>query len=189
MPSLVETLADVHKGGHGLFAVCRNAGCRHIQKVDINRVVRRVDAKTKLLPGPHERHFTDAMRCTACRWRGVTLWVQPAQAKVRTGAPRPSPMKEPNFTVVDHGAAPYSSNTVIATADNMMVGKGAYVAAALFYADRRITLKQGIFVVEDSKSGKPIEYMSEERIRQMRHGEDVMAGRVQSRDADSSAVS
>jgi hypothetical protein len=66
----------------------------------------------------------------------------------------------PTFTVVDEGEAPFNGHAVIGTAENLMVGRGADVAAALFYANRRITLKQGIVVLADSKDGSLIEPMA-----------------------------
>lgn len=167
----VQTIEDVRRGGHTLYAVCRNAGCRYVKKVDIPLLLRKVDPRTRLRPGPHERHFTDSMRCSGCRWRGVYLWVEPAEQK-REIVAKSTPPKLPNFVIVSEGPG---GNDVIATADNLMVGRGAYVAAALFHPDRRIVLKQGAFVIEDSKSGKPIKVMTEEQFSQMRASEHFLA--------------
>lgn len=174
MPDPIRTIEDVQNGGHTLHAICRNAGCRHSKKVDIPRLLHKVSAQALLRPGPHEKHFTDSMRCDHCRWRGVYLWVEPKEHK-RQILKKPVPPKLPNFMVVDHGGGENSGNEIIATADNLMVALGAYAAAAMFYKDRRITLKQGIFLVKDSKDGKPIELVTEERLDGMRQAAYDMA--------------
>jgi hypothetical protein len=176
MPRAILTIEDVQLGGHTLYAVCRNAGCRHVKKVDLPLLLKHVDAQTSLMPGPHERHFTDAMRCTACRWRGVHLWVEPVERKSQVSRPS-APVKLPNFEIVNSGPAPFNQSDVIGTADNLMVGRGAYAAAALFYPDKRIILKQGAFVVEDSKSGKPVQIMTRDQFTEMREMERNMSYR------------
>lgn len=171
MRKFVTTIADVQAGEHMLYAICRNDGCRHMMVVDLPLLLKRVKPTDRLLPRRHERHFTDSMRCPSCRWRGVRLWLEPAEQKRQILQKPSAPPKQPNFLIVADGD---TGLDVIATADNLMVGKGAYAAAALFYADKRITLKQGIFVIEDSKSGKPIEVLTAERYKAMREAERFM---------------
>lgn len=169
-----NTLGDLLSAGHSLFAVCRYANCRYTKEIDAPRLVQSIGPHHTLLPDRGELHFSDKMRCPSCKRRGVNLWLRPAEPKKQVVAPSPS--KQPNFTIVDHGTAPYARHEVIATADNLMVGKGAFAAAALFYADRRISLKQGAFVIADSKDGSPIDVMTAERFIAMREGEAQMAG-------------
>lgn len=174
-PVPIETLEDVRMGGHHLSAICRHANCRYRKEVDVSRLIQRVGARQCLVPARAELHFTDQMRCPSCKRRGMNLWLRPNAPTVKLFAESP-PAKQANFTIVDCGRVPYSGHDVIATADNLMVGKGAWAAAALFYGDRRITLKQGAFVVADSKDGKPIDVMTAERYTGMREGEAQMAG-------------
>jgi hypothetical protein len=169
-----NTLGDLQSAGHSLFAVCRHSTCRHSKEIDVPRLIQSIGPHHYLLPDRSELHFSDKMRCPSCKRRGVNLWLRPAEPKKTVFAP--APPKQPNFTIVDHGTAPYAGHEVIATADNLMVGKGAFAAAALFYRDRRISLKQGAFVLADSKDGKPIDVMTAERYIAMREGEAHMAG-------------
>ena len=170
-----NTLGDLQDAGHSLFAVCRYAGCRYSKEVDVSRLVQSIGPHHYLLPNRGELHFSDKMRCPSCKRRGVNLWLRPAAPRAKQ-IPQVVPSKLPNFTIVDHGRAPYAGHEVIATADNLMVGRGAFVAAALFYADRRISLKQGAFVLADSKDGKPIDVMTAGRYTEMREAEARMAG-------------
>lgn len=164
------TLDDVYRQGHHLFAICRQSTCRHRKEIDVARLVQSIGPRHPLVPERSDLHFSDKMRCPSCKRRGVNLWLEPATPK-REALPKASVAKHPNFTVVDHGRAPFSAHEVIATADNLMVGKGAWAAASLFYGDRRITLKQGAFVVADSKDGTPIDVMTAERYTSMREAE------------------
>lgn len=170
-----NTLGDLQSAGHSLFAVCRHANCRYSKEIDVPRLIQSIGPHHYLLPDRGELHFSDKMRCPSCKRRGVNLWLRPAPPRAKQ-APPFAPPKLPNFTIVDHGRAPYAGHEVIATADNLMVGRGAFTAAALFYGDRRISLKQGAFVIADSKDGKPIEVMTAERYVEMRQAEAQMSG-------------
>ena len=171
----VQTISDVQDGDHELYAICRNAGCRHKQRVDIPRLLKSVPPETTLNPGPHERHFTDAMRCSACRWRGVYLWVEPTEQK-RQIFQKSAPAKVPNYEIRDWGKEyPFSTSRTIATADNLFVGRGAYIAACGFYFDHRITYQQGTFVIADSKRDGFPEAMSHEDFKQLR---DIESGNL-----------
>lgn len=172
----IETLDDVRIGRHRLEAICRNTNCRYCQELDVDRLVQRIGGRHFLIPDRTQIHFSDRMRCPSCKRRGMNLWLRPRaqQAKaIEAGKPR-----LPNFTVVDEGPAPFKGDSVIATADNLMVGRGAFAAAGLFYADHRIVLKQGAFVLADSKDGKPIVPMTREQFEDMRKGELEMGTRV-----------
>ncbi|WEK05795.1 MAG: hypothetical protein P0Y65_05935 [Candidatus Devosia phytovorans] len=118
--------------------------------------------------GPHERHFTDSMRCDHCRWRGVYLWVEPAEQK-RQILQKSGPDKSSNYQVRDWGQSyPYNASVIIATADNLFVARGAYIAAAGFYFDHRITLQQGAFVMGDTKRDGLPNVMTHEDFKRMR---------------------
>lgn len=173
----VYTLHDVRVGPHKLYAMCSNSACRHSKKVDIERLILRVDARTPLLPQRGQPHFSEGMRCPSCRRRGMYLWIDPATAK-REILQRSPQEKQPNFRIIDHGPTPHTGHDTIATADNLMVGRGAYVAAALFYPGRRITLTQGAYVVQDSvRDGAP-NPMEAERYADMRQVEADMSNRI-----------
>lgn len=174
-PPAIQTLGEVRDGGHKLVAFCRHTNCRYQKVVDVDRLIQRVGTRQFLIPERAELHFSDKMRCPSCKRFGMNLWPRYAQPKTKLVASTPPP-KQPNFTIVDHGRAPFTGHEVIATADNLMVGRGAFTAAALFYADRRISLKQGAFVLADSKDGKPIEVMTAERYIEMREAENKLAG-------------
>lgn len=151
----VSTLADVRDGGHGLEAICRYSGCRHRKAVDLDRLIQSVGGPVPLIPERAQPHFTDRMRCPACRRPGINLWLVPAAEKPRTFVASPM-LKEPNYRVVNHGRHYPETFDMIATADNLFVAKGAYAAAAHFYADHAITLMQGALVIDDSRrDGQP----------------------------------
>lgn len=177
MPRAIHTLQDVRLGPHKLYAVCSNSACRQSKKVDIDRLILRVDARTPLLPQRGQPHFSEGMRCPSCRRRGMYLWVDPAEVK-REILKRTVSEKQPNFRIIDHGPSPHTGHDTIAMADNLMVGRGAYVAAALFYPGRRITLTQGAYVVQDSvRDGAPTP-MNAERYTEMRQAEAGMSNRT-----------
>lgn len=169
-PAPIETLDDVRNGGHCLVAFCRHTNCRHKKDVDVHRLIQRVGARQMLVPYRAELHFSDKMRCPSCKRMGMNLWLVPAPPRVKLFA-SVEPPKQSNFTVVDCGRAPHTGDEVIATSDNLMVGRGAYAAAALFYPDRRILMKQGAFLMEDSKSGAPLRIMTAEDFANMREAE------------------
>lgn len=173
----IHTLQDVRSGPHKLYAVCSNSACRHSKKVDVERLIKRVDVRTPLLPQRGISHFSESMRCPSCRRRGMYLWVDPAEVK-REILQRAAPEKQANFRIIDHGPSPYNGHETIATADNLMVARGAYVAAALFYPGRRVTLTQGAYVVQDSvRDGAPTP-MSAARYTEMRQVEADMSNRI-----------
>lgn len=63
---------------------------------------------------------------------------------------------------------PYAGCVTIATADNLFVARGSFIAAAGFYFDRRITLQQGAFVLADSKQDGLPEVMTHEDFKNLR---------------------
>jgi len=168
MPDPIRTIEDVQAGGHALYAICRNAGCRHCKKVDVQRLLHAVPAQARLRPGPNERHFTDSMRCEHCRWRGVYLWVEPAEQK-RQILQKSARDERSNYEIKDWGQShPYTTCVTIGAADNLFVARGAYIAASGFYSDHRITLQQGAFVIGDSKRDGLPEVMTHEDYTRMR---------------------
>jgi len=167
----IETLEDVRNGGHLLIAFCRHTNCRYQKEVGVDRLIQSVGARETLLPVRAELHFSDQMRCPSCKRRGMNFFVRPSTGRKEIFT-KSAPPKQPNFEIVNCGRAPFSDHDVIATSDNLMVGRGAYVAAAMFYPDRRVVLKQGAFVVADSKDGSPIEFMTAAEFAAMREGEE-----------------
>lgn len=98
------------------------------------------------------------------------LWLEPYY-------PKPRPTVGPNFTIVDQGVgAPYNDYLVVATAENLMVARAAYVAAALFYPSHRIILKQGALLIADSLVDGPPEVAPAEDYAQMRKTDNRLAG-------------
>lgn len=170
MDGAPKTLDDVQKGGHELIALCRDTRCRFRKTIDLRRLIMNVGGWHQLLPKRGEPHFSDRMRCPSCKRMGMSLWLEPR-------LPPPRASSEPNFRVLDWGRTyPYSTFTMIATADNLMVARGAYVAAVLFYPDKWITLQQGAFVVEDSKRDGIPKHLTAEDYKIMRDGEMSLSG-------------
>ncbi|WP_108462387.1 hypothetical protein [Devosia naphthalenivorans] len=100
----------------------------------------------------------------------MNLWLIP-----RVVVREPDVPSNPNFRVIDHGQTfPYAFD-VIATANNLMVARGAYVAAALFYPNRWITLMQGAFVMNDSKQEGPPKPIGADEYAAMREAELSLA--------------
>lgn len=166
----VKTLGDVRAQGQHLYAICRHGACRYQKEIDVTRLVQSIGPTHNLVPDRSSPHFSDRMRCPSCKRRGVNLWMEPGPVRLTTTSPK-TVAKQPNFKIIDAGRAPYNGREAIATADNLMVARGAYSAAALFYPDRQILLKQGTFVLEDSKDGKPIVQMSKADFDIMREAE------------------
>lgn len=162
-----NTLGDVQDAGHSLFAVCRHANCRHSKEIDLPRLIQSIGPHHYLLPDRGELHFSDKMRCPSCKRRGVNLWLRPAEPKKQVFTPTPS--KQPNYEIKDWGKDhPHAVCTTIATADNLFVARGAYIAAAGFYFDRRLTLQQGAFVLSDTKRDGLPKVMTHEDFKKLR---------------------
>ncbi|MET3924626.1 hypothetical protein [Devosia sp. 2618] len=169
MPS-PKTLMEALNGGHTLIATCRHSACRFRREADIERLSTRLSGRTNLLARPGEVHFTDLMRCPSCRRMGMDLWLEFREAPVERNA-------NPNYTIMDCGSTyPYSLKTTVATANNLFIGRAAYIATALFYKERRITLQQGTFVLQDSKREPIPSQMTPEDFQSMRDGEMALAG-------------
>lgn len=168
----LNTLGDVRAGNHALEAICRYSGCRHRCRVDLPRTMQSVGANQPIHPARSDAHFTDRMRCPACKRRGMNLWLVPYVEKQRSVAPIPPP-KHPNYRVINKGRhAPYDFE-MIATADNLFVARAAYAAAAHFYDGYWITLMQGAFLMDDSKrDGLPMIMLGEDykRVRAAESG-------------------
>lgn len=156
-----RTLKEVLAGNHSLFATCRHAACRFRREADIERLVGRLGGGAQLLARPNERHFSDLMRCPSCKRMGMDLWLD-------YRAPTPVVIAQPNFRILDWGKHPHLTFNMIATADNLFIGRAAFVAAAHFYSDRQITFQQGAFVLNDSKDGPIPEQMTGAEIKAMR---------------------
>lgn len=162
-----NTLGDLLSAGHSLFAVCRHSTCRYSKEIDVPRLVQSIGPHHYLLPIRSEQHFSDKMRCPSCKRRGVNLWLRPAEPKKQVRASPPS--KVPNYEIKDWGKEyPFAGCTTIATADNLFIARGAYIAAAGFYFDRRITLQQGAFVLGDSKQDGLPKVMTHEDFKKLR---------------------
>lgn len=165
-----NTLGDVQRAGHSLFAVCRYGNCRYSKEIDVPRLVQSIGPHHYLLPDRGEMHFTDKMRCPSCKRRGVNLWLRPAEPRKEVISSAPA--KQPNYEIKDWGREyPYATFTTIGTADNLFVARGAYIAAAGFYADRRITLQQGSFVMADTKRDGIPAVMTHEDFKNLRAAE------------------
>lgn len=163
-----NTLGDLQSAGHSLFAVCRHANCRYSKEIDVPRLIQSIGPHHYLLPDRGELHFSDKMRCPSCKRRGVNLWLRPAPPKLKL-VTRVEPAKQGNYEIRDWGKTyPFTTSTVIATADNLFVARGAYIAAAGFYFDRRVTLQQGAFVITDSKRDGPPKVMTLEDFKALR---------------------
>ena len=64
----------------------------------------------------------------------------------------PVAAKQPNYIIVDRGMTyPFGDFNIIATADNLMVARAGYSAAAMFYDKHEITLQQGTYIIMDSR--------------------------------------
>jgi len=164
MHRIPNTLDEVQQDGHDIIAVCRDQGCRHARYVDLDRVIKRLGGRTPLLPQPNQAHYSDRMRCPVCKGRGMFVWFQP---KVQKSKAQP----QPNYIVVDRGSAyPYGEFNIIATADNLMVARAGYSAAAMFFSNHEITLQQGTYILMDSRRDglpKPLTLQNFKEIRQM----------------------
>lgn len=165
----VTTIGDIINHGHRLIAVCREVTCRQSCYVDLEQMTLHVAPRSEILPVKGVVHFSDRMRCPACGHRGMFIWLEPKVIAPRLSA-------QPNFVITDHGRNyPYNEDRAIATADNLMVGRGAYGAAASFYGTNRITLRQGAFVVADSKRDGPPRILLAEDYKAMRDAEDSLS--------------
>lgn len=163
----VKTLGDVQSQGHHLYAICRHGNCRYQKEIDVGRLVQSIGPSHALLPDRSDLHFSDKMRCPSCKRRGVNLWLRPAEPKKQVRVSAPS--KLPNYEIKDWGKEPpYVICTTIATADNLFIARGAYIAAAGFYFDRRITLQQGAFVLGDTKQDGLPKVMTHEDFKKLR---------------------
>ena len=178
MHRIPRTLDEVQQDGHQIIAVCRNAACRHARVADLGRMISRLGGKTPLLPLPDREHYSDRMRCPACKGRGMFVWFQP---KLQ----RPVAVKQPNYIIVDRGATyPFSEFNIIATADNLMVARAGYSAAAMFYDKHEITLQQGTYIIMDSRRDGLPRPMTLHNFQEMRE----MEREVNSRSAQPTAV-
>ena len=165
MHRIPRTLDEVRQDGHDIIAVCRMVACRHARYVDLDRLIGRLGGRTPLLPTLDQQHYSDRMRCPACKSRGMFVWFQP---KIRIAKPE----KQPNYIVVDRGSVyPFDQfNIIIATADNLMVARAGYNAAAMFFAGHEITLQQGTYILLDSKRDglpRPLTLQNYKEIREM----------------------
>ncbi|WEK03217.1 MAG: hypothetical protein P0Y65_13515 [Candidatus Devosia phytovorans] len=96
------------------------------------------------------------------------LWVEPAEPR-RQIFQKSSTIKQPNYEIRDWGKDyPFATSLTIATADNLFIGRGAYIAACGFYFDRRITFQQGSFVIADNKRDGLPEAMTREDFKRLR---------------------
>lgn len=165
----VQTLDDVVHGGHRLIAICRNSACRHRREVDLHLLTGRVPGRERLVPDPGQ-HFSDLLRCPQCKRLGMSLWLEPWFAQ-------PIPTPEPNFRILDWGRVPpFGQFRTLATAENLMVARGAYAAAALFYQDHRVTMQQGAFVLNDSQRDGSPKVLTPEDYRRLRDAETGLSG-------------
>lgn len=164
----VKTLNDAFVGNHTLYATCRHAPCRFRREADIERLIMRLGGRTSLLASPGQVHFSDLMRCPSCKRLGMDLWLVYREAPAAR-------VDNPNYRVLDWGLHPHASFDMVATADNLFVGRAAFIAAALFYPTHRIALQQGAFVIHDSKAEPVPEQMTPEQFEDMRQAEAGLA--------------
>jgi hypothetical protein len=174
--SASTTLSSIRTAQHSLVAICRHEACRYSREVEIDRLMGRVGYRVKAVPDPGQKHFTDHMRCPSCKRMGMNLWLIPA-----TSAEQRSEPANPNFRVIDRGENHPYTFEMVATANNLMVARGAYVAACLFYPRRWFSLMQGAFVVHDNRQDGPPKPMQPEDYKSMREAENDMSRRAYSR--------
>jgi hypothetical protein len=147
MPDYLRTLDDAATARVQMIAVCHTINCRHTQDVDLQQVIFHVGAATPLVPIKGVAHFSERMRCPACKQRGMFIWV---------GVPRqPEPIFGTGthpFKVLDWGRGRRGIlEREIAILNNLEVAKAAFQVAVRVYPDHHITLQQGIFVMSDSR--------------------------------------
>lgn len=164
----VKTLNDVLVGNHSLYATCRHAPCRFRREADIERLIARLGVRTPLLASPGQVHFSDLMRCPSCKRMGMDLWLE-------YRAPPSSKAAQPNYRVLDWGVYPHATFSMVATADNLFVGRAAFIAAAYFYPAHKVTFQQGAFLILDSKAEPIPEQMTPGQFEEMRQAEMGLA--------------
>ena len=114
------------------------------------------------------------------------VWFQP---KLQ----RSAAAKQPNYIIVDRGATyPFGEFNIIATADNLMVARAGYSAAAMFYDKHEITLQQGTYIIMDSKRDglpRPLTLHSYKEMRDMEKALNSPSVREQPGDIKSTKAS
>ena len=144
MTKWIQTLGEARDVGQELVAVCHGPECRHRQVIDLDRVIHHIGAGHRLLPVRGIVHYSEKLRCPQCGRRGMFVWL---------GEPKfPTPV----FDEMGHAVNVWDpSGTVlwstIARSGNSLVARAAYDGARAAYPDRRITLQNGIRVLEDSR--------------------------------------
>ena len=144
MASWIQTLGDAKDIGQELIAICHNPACRHTRLVNLDKVIYHVGAATPLIPLRGKVHFSERMRCPACKHRGMFIWI------------REPKFPEPLFDVGANQVNIWSKNGgrleyVAARTGNILIGRAAFMAALDAYPYQRITLQAGARVIEDNR--------------------------------------
>jgi len=146
MPRWIATLDDARLLGQGLIAICHNPVCRRAVRIDLDGLIYHVGAAASVTPVRGAEHFSERMRCSACGHRGVFLWIE---------APRyPEPLfglsSQSQVNLWGRGTGDLL-DTVLIRASQLELGYAGYNAALDLFPGRRITLQEGMHVIQDSR--------------------------------------
>lgn len=140
----VNTLGDARRAQLRLVAVCHAIDCRHRWVLDLDHVIKYVGEMHGVLPVVGHKHFSERGRCPVCKNRGLYIWVE-------------TPLEhEPLFNGLSYRVDAWTRfsngiDTTVANVTHLEVAWAAYHSAIGAYPGKKITLRQGAFVLADSR--------------------------------------
>ena len=144
MPAILTTLGEAARAGIEIKAICRKPECRYSQKINLAEVVQHVGGIQPLVPVKWQKHFSERMRCPACKTLGMYIWVDlPSE-----GHPL-YPLTSSAFRVLEWSQTGRIDRE-LAVVHTLPVAQAAYRAARELYHTSHITLQQGARVISDS---------------------------------------
>jgi hypothetical protein len=145
MPRLINTLGDARDSGQELVAICDEIRCRHRWTIDLDHVLKFMGTGHSLTPVRGEKHFSERMRCPACRGRGAFIWMRHMAD--------PEPLLVGLSYSVNRWATKGSRALleVAAKATSEIVANAAYDSAVGHYPGDHLTLQQRARIIRDSR--------------------------------------
>jgi hypothetical protein len=145
VPRTINTLGDAWRTGQDFMAVCGNIECRCKRTLDLQELIKHVGELHPLVPVRGHVHYSERLRCPACKHRGAFVWMGPPK--------EPTPIfGEVRAYQVNNWGRNDNGRLVsrIGLVGHVDVAHATFQAAVKAYSLHRITLQQGAFVLEDS---------------------------------------
>jgi hypothetical protein len=129
-----------------MIAICGNIDCRHRRTLDLRQIAEYVGERHPLVPVRGHLHFSERLKCLACKHVGAFIWLGPPK--------EPEPLYGNAFAYKINNWGAQRTGTLVTTVaqvKHVVVAHATFEAALAAYPGDQLTLQEGMFVLRDGR--------------------------------------